>query len=102
VAILRWAEEAAADLQAIHDFIARDSDRYARAVCAELVEAVDQLGQFPQSGRVVPELRREDIREILRGSYRIVYRLRSADVVEIVTIVHGARLLRLEGSPPDA
>jgi len=96
---IRWSTEAAADLQAIHDFIARDSARYARAVCAELVEAVDQLSTFPQSGRVVPELRRDNVRELLRGSYRIVYRVADPAIVEIITVVHGARLLRLERAP---
>ena len=99
MARIRWSDEASSDLQAIHDFIARDSAQYARAVCAELVESVDQLMVFPQSGRVVPELRREDIRELIRGAYRVVYRVTSSDLVEIVTIVHGARLLRLEQSP---
>ena len=93
---IRWSDEAAADLEAIHVFIARDSARYASAVCAELVEAVDQLRVFPRSGRVVPEFQREDIREVLRGSYRIVYRLVEPALVEIVTVFHGARLLRLE------
>lgn len=96
---LRWSAEAAADLQAIHDFIARDSARYARAVCAELVEAVDQLSDFPRSGRMVPELQRDQIRELLRGSYRIVYRVADPTLVEIITVVHGARLLRLEQAP---
>ena len=56
MAVIRWSAEAAADLQAIHDFIARDSSRYARAVCGDIVEAVDQLVAFPMSGRLVPEL----------------------------------------------
>jgi toxin ParE1/3/4 len=96
MARIRWSDAASADLQAIHDFIARDSGRYADAVCADLVESVDQLHEFPWSGRAVPELRREEIRELIRGSYRVVYRVASSDLVEIVTIVHGARLLRLE------
>ena len=96
---IRWSAEADADLQAIHDFIARDSARYARAVCAELVEAVDQLSDFPRSGRMVPELQRDQIRELLRGSYRIAYRVADPTLVEIITVVHGARLLRLEQAP---
>ena len=97
-ATIRWSAEAATDIQAIHDFIARDSERYARAICAEIVEAVDQLTRFPYSGRIVPELSRDDFRELVVGSYRIVYRLRGTALVEIVTVFHGARLLRLEST----
>lgn len=91
-----WTEEAADDLEAVRNYIARDSPHYATAVCADILEAVRQLETFPESGRVVPELKHEDLRELIRGSYRIVYRLRSLERVEILTIFHGARLLRLE------
>ncbi len=95
MAVIRWSSEAAADLQAIHDFIASDSARYARAVCAGIVEAVDQLADFPQSGARRARVCERHLRELIRDSYRIVYRLRG-DVVEVVTVYHGARLLRLE------
>ena len=47
---------------------------------------------FPESGRIVPEYNLRNIREIINQNYRIVYRVKS-EIVEIVTIVHGARLL---------
>jgi plasmid stabilization system protein ParE len=97
VATIRWASEAADDLQAIHEYIARNSVHYAQAVCADIVAAVDQLARYPQLGRMVPEFQRAELRELLVGSYRIVYRVTSDDVVEVATVFHGARLLRLEG-----
>ena len=42
------------------------------------------------------ELQRDDIRELIRGSYRIVYWVRSPGRLEVLTVFHGARLLRLE------
>ncbi len=51
-------------------------------------------GSSKRSGRVVPELGDESIREVIHGYYRIVYRLRP-DLVEIATVFHGARLFRL-------
>ena len=48
--------------------------------------------EFPRSGRVVPELEREAYREVILGTYRIVYRI-EADRAEILTVVHSARLL---------
>ncbi len=99
--MIRWSETAANDLAAIHEFIARDSARYATQVCADLVDAVDRLALFPERGRVVPELPHAGLRELIVGSYRVVYRVQAAEGVEIVTVFHGARLLRLEGSHPE-
>jgi toxin ParE1/3/4 len=89
---IRWTPQAADDLQAIHDFIARDSPRYARAEVERIVAAVDQLEVFPQSGRVVPEHRREDVRELIERPYRIVYRTRSEAVI-ILMIFRASRLI---------
>lgn len=59
-----------------------------------LVSAVAGLEDNPLSGRVVPEVGHEALREVIYGNYRIVYRLR-LDLVEVVTVFHGARLFRL-------
>ena len=63
---------------------------------AARVAAVDQLADYPQLGHPVPELQVPEIREVLVGNYRVVYRLEFIDVVEVVTVCHGARLLRLK------
>jgi toxin ParE1/3/4 len=55
---------------------------------------VEQLQQFPESGRIVPEDKRGIYREIIVGNYRVVYRV-DEDTVTIVTLIHGARLLQL-------
>ena len=44
---------------------------------------------------MVPEVGDESLREIIQGSYRIVYRL-NRDVVQVVTVFHGASLFRLD------
>jgi toxin ParE1/3/4 len=56
--------------------------------------AVEGLETDPLSGRVVPEVGDDTVREVIHGNYRIVYRVRP-DLVEIVTVFHGARLFRL-------
>jgi toxin ParE1/3/4 len=90
-----WAPQAIEDVEAIRAYVARDSPTYADLVVERIVTAVARLESHPLSGRVVPEVGDESLREIIQGSYRIVYRLKR-DVVEIVTVFHGARLLRLE------
>ncbi len=89
---LIWSPRAIADLEAIRDHIAADSEQYASLVMARLVAAPDRLLQFPESGRMVPEFGRPNLRELVLRPYRIVYRLRG-DVVEIATVFHGARMV---------
>ena len=57
-------------------------------------EAAERLADFPQCGRIVPEINDAAIREIILGNYRIIYRLQ-AGLAEILTVFHGARLLDL-------
>jgi len=90
-----WAPQAIEDVEAIRAYVARDSPHYANLVVERIVAAVGRLETHPLSGRVVREVGDESLREVIHGSYRIVYRLRS-DVVEIATVFHGARLFRIE------
>jgi toxin ParE1/3/4 len=92
---LLWSPQAVEDVEAIRAFVARDSEHYANLLVERIVAAVDRLDSFPLSGRVVPEVGDELLREVVYGNYRIVYRVQPA-VVEIVTVFHSARLLRLE------
>lgn len=87
-----WSEQALSDVQEIRDFIARDAPYFAELFVDRIFEAVERLTNYPLSGRVVPEFRRADVREVLLGSYRIVYRVRE-DAVSIATVFHTARLL---------
>jgi len=59
-----------------------------------LFDSVDILEQHPLAGRVVPEFYNRVIRELIRGSYRIVYKLVSKTDIDIVTVHHSARLLK--------
>lgn len=88
-----WAPQAIQDVEAVRAHIARDSTHYADLVVEGIVAAVERLADHPRSGRVVPELGDESIREISYGHYRLVYRLRRS-LVEIATVFHGARILR--------
>jgi plasmid stabilization system protein ParE len=89
---LVWSPLADEQVDAVVAYIAADDQAAALAWLEQLLERVASLVRFPDSGRVVPELQRNDMRELIVGSYRVIYR-RKADVVEIATIQHGARLL---------
>jgi plasmid stabilization system protein ParE len=80
------------DLEAVCLFIARDAPQYAQLFATRVFRATDRLEDFPQMGRIVPQINRHDIREVIVQSYRIIYRL-LPDEVEILTVHHGARPL---------
>jgi addiction module RelE/StbE family toxin len=89
-----WTPFALEDLQSIYDYIARDSPVYAGKFIDKLVDRVDILIDHPEAGRIVPEFENELIRELIEGSYRIIYDIKSITEIAIIRIHHSARLLR--------
>ena len=85
-----WSPSALDDVDAIAEYIARDSVDQAALFAQRLLDATERLGDFPRSGRVIPEIGDPACREILVGAYRILYRV-EADDVWITGVVHGAR-----------
>jgi toxin ParE1/3/4 len=92
MAKVRWSRQAADDLEAICLFIARDAAPLAAIFADRVLRSTDRLASHPRLGRVVPELGIENIREIIVGSYRVIYRIRE-NTVHLLTLHHGARPL---------
>ena len=90
---IRWTDFALENLIAIGDYIEKDSYFYAQRVVNNLFNSVDILEQHPFAGRVVPEFNNKNIRELIRGSYRVVYKIINEINIDIITIHHSARLL---------
>jgi addiction module RelE/StbE family toxin len=91
-----WTEQALNDLVNIAEFIRRDSEKYARITVRKLRERVWQLKLFPYSGRELTELDNKETREIILGNYRIIYKIISSQQIDVLTIHHSARQLKLE------
>ena len=85
-----WAEQSFKDIEAICEYISKDSKFYAYAFADTLFEAGENLKEFSNRGRIVPELMKENIREIFINEYRLIYHI-SIDIVEVLTIIHGRR-----------
>jgi addiction module RelE/StbE family toxin len=90
-----WSSEALGKQDEIERFIAQDNPERAFAFIELLLDKGDSIASFPEMGRVVPEFSRFDIREIIVGNYRIVYRVNPTQVV-ILTVFEGHRALRSE------
>jgi plasmid stabilization system protein ParE len=61
------------DLENIVMFIAKDNPDRARSFGNELINRALSAANFPELGRVVPEIGTSSVREIVFGSYRIIY-----------------------------
>ena len=89
---VRWSHTAIGHLASIYEYISQDSPRYARRMVDRITARSQQIEHFPQSGQMVPEYQDSDIREVVEGSYRVIYQV-SAKEVQILAVIHGARLL---------
>jgi len=89
---VEWSPRAVEDLEAIAEYIATESASYAAAVIKTILNTASSFSRFPFSGRVVPELGDENIREWFAYSYRVIYRIEN-EAVTVAAIVHGKRLL---------
>ena len=86
------APSAQTDLADIVRYIARHNSDAAARLGYELITRAERPADFPEIGRMVPEFRQPDLREIICRSYRVIYRLQRDDQqIQIVRFWHGAR-----------
>jgi len=89
---LIWSARARRDLGEIGEYIARDKPEAANQWVETLMAAAEQAAALPGVGRRVPEYGRDDLREVIKRGYRVVY-LVTDEQVEIVTVREGHRLM---------
>jgi addiction module RelE/StbE family toxin len=95
MASLNWTELSIDDLNNIAEFISKDSVKYAVIQIRRIRERVRLNKTQPFSGRIVPETNNEFIRELILGNYRIIYKIISEERIDILTVHHSAKLLRI-------
>ena len=84
--------EALHDLESIVAYVAPHNPAAAERLGNQLLDAAFSLANLPERGRVVPEFRLPDLREIIFRSYRVIYRVSTKDKsVEIARFWHAAR-----------
>lgn len=89
---LIWSPAARFDLRGIAEFISEDNPHAARKFVRLVIETVERLPSFPESGRIVPEFADPMIREVIRRPCRIVYRLvPTKSRIEILRVWHARR-----------
>jgi len=79
------------DLKDIYDYISRDSKRYAQLQIVKIQTKTEMIKSNIYIGKIVDEKKDENIREIIEGNYRIIYRIISENEVHILMVHHSAR-----------
>ncbi len=77
------------------DYLAQYSLAQAGLFVDNVFRQIDLLKQNAHLGRKVPEVGDEAIRELLFRRYRLIYRLMSAERIDVLTLQTGLRSLRL-------
>jgi plasmid stabilization system protein ParE len=86
------SNDALSDLECILGYIVPHNAVAAERLGNQLLDAALSLRTFPERGRMVPEFRRPELREIIFRSYRIIYRMNNTDhSLEVIRFWHGAR-----------
>ena len=92
MATIKWASQARADLEKLSDYYRSMAPAYAEVFEEKLLLATRQLEVFALSGRVIPEIGDEQLREVLYRGYRIMYHADIAgEEVEILAILHSSQ-----------
>lgn len=87
-----WSPLAIDRVTEIAEYIAFDNPAASQNWVEQVFEKVKTLESSPKMGRVVPEIERDEIREILYGNYRIIYHY-SVQKISILTVRHGKQIL---------
>jgi toxin ParE1/3/4 len=82
---ISWTKQAIKDIDNIAEFIAKDSECYAQIQVQRFFANVKVLERFPKTGKIVPEKQDQLIREILVGSYRVIYKIVNKTKIDILT-----------------
>ena len=96
-----WTDPAWANLETAAEYIAPDSPHYAAALVREARDAARSLESLANRGRIVPEINDPAVRELFVWQYRMLYRIKDADV-QVLAFIHSARdgsVLRREMPP---
>lgn len=88
---INWTLQSVSELKGIAEHISKDSKQYAKLQVVRIRNRVRILQSLPYAGRIVPETDKQDIRELIEGSYRIIYKIVHDSQIDILTIHHSAR-----------
>jgi toxin ParE1/3/4 len=93
--IIRWAEPALEDLDRIADYNALDKPLAARNLVRRVMESVERLTDFPESGSKPKELKGTPYRQLVIAPLRLFYRIAEKQIL-ILHVMRGEKLFHLD------
>ncbi len=90
-----WSPLAIDRASEIADYIAQDKPSAAEKWINNIFSKVNALKSSPEIGRIVPEIKNNQFRELIYGNYRIIYLVEKKQI-SILTIRHGKQILPIE------
>jgi plasmid stabilization system protein ParE len=87
-----WSPISYERLENIYEFISDKDTVAAKKIINRIFERVESLSKYPERGRKVPEINRNEIREIFESEYRIIYKIEPKKIL-ILTIRNFKQLL---------
>ena len=81
---ITWSPLAVEQVRDIVSYIALDKPSAAEKWVEKIFNSVQRLIEFPDSGRVVPEINRSEIREIVQGNYRVIYKVEEKEIFILI------------------
>lgn len=91
-----WSPLAVEQVQDIALYIALDKPSVAVLWAEKIFSSVEILTEFPKSGRIVPEINRNEIREIVQGNYRVIYKIKPKEILVLVVKSYRQQLKKSE------
>lgn len=90
-----WTQSAVQDLNAIITYISENNPENAQRIFAGLRQECERLQDFATAGRIVPELKKQNIllyRELVIVPWRVIYRV-TDNIIYILAVFDGRRNL---------
>jgi len=88
---VNWTFQAKDYLKNIFNYILQDSKQYAKLHVYRIKNRTNILKSQTHFGHIVKEINNKNIRELIEGKYRIIYKIVSKNQIDILTIHHSAR-----------
>lgn len=92
---IEWSPLAVERVLELAEYIALDKPDIAIQWATDIFDSTTKLENHPKLGRVVPEIKDEDYRELIKGNYRVIYWL-GASKISVLTVCHGRKILPLD------
>lgn len=89
---ITWSSKAQLELAAVWNYIERNSKASALQLLRDVAAATRRVREHPLSGRMVPEWKRPSVREVIVGSYRVMYSIKAEEII-VFGVRHSRRRL---------